>query len=63
MLNLAPLDDSVPGYITMAPAGVWSVSANVAQRPSRVPAMPPELTTRVFWNVHSTGRARATCSA
>ena len=53
MLKLAPLDDGVPGYITVTPAEVWSVSTPIADDPNDVPPTPPQVTTRVFWKVHS----------
>ena len=41
MLKLAPLDDGVPGYITVTPAEVWSVSMAAAHDPDKVPPTPP----------------------
>jgi hypothetical protein len=41
VLKLVPLDDSVPGYITVAPAEVRSISSKVVHGPSRVPRTPP----------------------
>ena len=41
VLKLAPLDDSVPGYMTVAPAEVRSISSKVVHGPSRVPRTPP----------------------
>jgi hypothetical protein len=41
VLNLVPLDDRLPGNITVTPPAVRSISWTVAHGPVRVPRMPP----------------------
>jgi hypothetical protein len=40
-LSLVPLDDRLPGNITVTPPAVRSISWTVAHGPVRVPRMPP----------------------